>query len=46
MNYWCVLPPIDIFRIFPAVEAVPNLYQHQPLHDGCNQEKIGQGTDK
>jgi hypothetical protein len=39
-------PPYGVKPFFWAVEAVPNHYQHQPLHDGCNQKKIGQELGK
>jgi hypothetical protein len=45
MNYWCVFPPYGVKPFFWAVDAMSRLYQLQPLHDGCNKEKIGQGLD-
>ena len=39
-------PPIGGRAFFSAVEAVPRLYQLQPLHDGCNQKKDGQESGK
>lgn len=41
MNYWCVFPPYGVRPFFWAVDAMPRLYQPQPLHDGRNKKKIG-----